>query len=233
MASNNLPTYVRPANREDVSNMSSTTRRAIFGTIALGAAAVATNVTPVAAVTRSYAETVSPELSALIAAYDAANVKADTYYQTVYTPARERMTALQAVVPHYEFVGGVSVSGKPIIYSTADRAVVAMSKSIANNDALGGELRADSRRLTAASLRRERRLDAIRRQNGIAEASNQCDAHGDACADVCNNVCAFPVTTIADLDAKMAFIMRVDAMSTEGTAQALAADIARLAARKA
>lgn len=68
------------------------TRRAIFGTIALGAAAVAANVTPVAAVTRSYAKTVSPELSALIAAYGAADVKADTYYQAVYTPAHDRMT---------------------------------------------------------------------------------------------------------------------------------------------
>ena len=233
MASINLPTYVRPANCEDVSNMPSTTRRAIFGTIALGAVAVATNVTPVAAVTRSYAETVSPELSALIAAYDAANIRADTHYQTVYTPARERMTALQAVVPHYDFVGGLSVSGKPINYSTADRAVVAMSKSIANNDALSGELRSDSRRLTAASLRRERRLAAIRRESGIEDASNQCDAHDDACADACNNVCAFPVTTIADLNAKMAFIIRVDGWDTEGTAQTLAADIARLAAREA
>jgi hypothetical protein len=234
MASNSLLVPVRSANTEDACNVHSTTRRAIFGTIALGAVAIAANVTPVAAVTRSYAETVSPELSALIAAYDAANAKADTYYQTVYIPARERMTTLQAGVPHYEFVGGPSVVGNPINYSTADRKVLAMSKAISKNDAFAGtDMRADSRRLIAASLRRDRRLAAIRRESGIAEAGNQCDALGDACANACLYVCDFPVSTIADLNAKMAFVMRTGAYDTEGTVQTLAADIARLAAREA
>ena len=232
MASNSLPAPVRPANTEDAVDLRSTTRRAAFGAIGLGFAAVTVAAAaPVAALTAT-ASNVSPDLARLIAAAQAAEAVSDNYNREVYEPARQAWLKEREAFPHFTMMGTDDMSGKPIRYSTDDKSMFPIAKAVSRGSRTEDYVR-DARTFLAGHWRRSRKIDQLRSTRMIDVMCEQDDALCDALSRAIDAVIAFPCRSIADLNAKMAKVMQWDSLGNEGTGIMIAADVARLAAREA
>lgn len=220
-----------------------TTRRDLLriGTSAAAYAAGAAIVTggiALAGEAKGATPAVSPALTALIAEVDRLVAASDDLHERVYMPARVRWLAAkeeaQRSLPHTSVQLGNSVSGQPVVWTTADRSQVAMAKTMARRKADPGPFPAGhisaARTLTAAHLRRERAIAAATNSRQLTAIMEQCDAFGEAIAEAEERVADFAASTLADLHAKVAFMHRRDLGNGMDRVATVLADLNRLVA---
>ena len=207
------------------------TRRAMLGAFGIGTTAIAIGAT---AATRT-PTSVTPHLTALLDQERLADAACTEYWHSVQEPARQRWQAALDEIPHYEFVGGLNIMDRPITYTTRRANMVAMCKGLVEREGrlnIREEVR-DARRLTAAAKLREREGARLRKAYDIDVSYAECDRLTTVALNAMDAIVSFTAANIADVQAKMLRIMQLDYFECTGTDEAIAADIARLAAREA
>jgi hypothetical protein len=208
-----------------------TTRRAIFGAIGLAGSAVTITMAPVSPLPAATTG-VSPELARLIEAADRADTAVELFNEKVLYPTQDASTERQNAVPHVRYVGGDFDGLGAIEYRTDKPGMIAVAKKVSAFSRNEPGVR-EVRNFLAAHLRRERKISAIKGAHNVPALLEQSDQLGYKAVEAVDTVIGFPCRSIADLNAKMAKVMEWDALENEGTGAIIAADIARLAARKA
>jgi hypothetical protein len=210
------------------------TRRAIFGTIGLGVAAVTVSAAgPVSAlIVPAPVIGTSPELIRLILEADRADAAVERFNKEVYEPARAACAKDRDAVPHIRYTGGDFDGKGPIEYRTDKPGMIAVAKQVSKFSRNEPSVQ-EVRRFLAAHWRRERTINAITAAHGVPGLLEQSDQLGYKAVDAMDAVVAFPCRSIADLNAKMAKVIEWDVLGNEGTGAIIAADVARLAAREA
>jgi hypothetical protein len=176
---------------------------------------------------------ISPELSALIATADEASAASDLHYETVWEPLDQRVQAAIEALPHTTVDAGLSMGGGRVIWSTAKPASVATTRTIVAMAREGKDMASaglvQARFVTAAHLRRERASARIRRDNGVQAAIERDNELSDLSADAQCEVARFPVSTSADLAAKLAFMIERQLGNGMDWLEELHADARRIA----
>lgn len=195
-----------------------TTRRSLL--VVAGMAAVTVAAPSVAAETGKV-PAISPELLALVAAYDRADASLDQWYDTRWNPAIDAHTsAVEAIrpvtieAPAYANVLDETVPAQT--FSTANRSDVARCKGIVSiprakqsqSPKWQAVYRA-ARQLTAAVKWQERRREQLDRQFGIAALNVEERDLSRALGQAADAVRSFPAASMADLLAKLEFVQRI------------------------
>lgn len=175
--------------------------------------------------------TPSPEFAAVIAASVAAERHTREYHDAVYYPASDRCTAMINAIPHVSFETKAKFDGAPMIYSTADASVVAVCQSIvANPRTRKSDPHAkDARRLVATVKRRERAIARARRESGLEQAYTTATVIEERATEAADAVEYYPVTTLPDLVAKLAYMEDRNSLGDANVGAILAADVRRIA----
>ncbi|WP_066781272.1 hypothetical protein [Sphingomonas sp. CCH5-D11] len=175
---------------------------------------------------------VSPELLALIGKFDATNAEIDRFYAEVFNPAIERANSMRAAIPHVTIPSAHPKSAG--LWSTDNPAGLRLARRLVDAEGRGASDDVQcARKLLAAQHRRnraEKRIDVI---TGARAAAEQEDELYVPYREARSAVHAFPVRTLADLQAKLAFIERDDGMDGEDLLPLMIADVARLAGGEA
>jgi hypothetical protein len=168
---------------------------------------------------------ISPHLAALIAASAAAEKAYKNYSDNVCEPLFATAKAQIAALPH------TTATIHDRLYSTAVHQDVRLSGAIV----AGGRGRPfaredyrEHRAFTAAAMRRQRNADRIRKHVGIGAANDEADRLSEAWADSQGAVAAHPISTAADLNAKLTFMVESEMDGESGWLSHIAADAARL-----
>ncbi|WP_277983954.1 hypothetical protein [Sphingomonas faeni] len=220
---------------------STTTRRDLLrlGTTAAAYAAGASIVTGgIALASQAKGETlegVSPGLIKAIAAFAAAERASAQYEATVYEPARLRWLAAKEAVPHTTVAPSPNWKMSPAFWSTDNREALAIAKGLVGSHPRTSKnpdvVRA--RGLIAAKHRRDRAVDRAGASVGIGPCCEESDRLSDQAADAASDVAAFPAKSLADIEAKMAFIIKHDMEPNGGMMEHMLADARRLLGREA
>lgn len=185
-----------------------TTRRTMLA--AAGLATVAAAI-PASAITRHPAS-LSPALAALLEHAEQADAALTHHNQHVYLPAHAGATAAITALPHTTLDAGPSMGGGRVIWSTEKPSTVAVARSIVSMAAEGKDMQDAglryARTIVAAQLRRDRAIERIARDTGCAAASERSDELSIAASSAQSAVAAHPVSTAADLAAKLAFMVK-------------------------
>ena len=207
-----------------------TTRRSLLCISTVAAAAATTPFAAAFPTTIAPVGNVSPALLDLIASVAAINADNDRFYADVLNPAVDRASELRAAIPHVTISPPKGWSGDPLFWSTDHRDGAAMAKALVAHEPRTS-IRSDvvcARKLIAAIHRRDRAGKRIDRATGLAAAKDwETDLyipynHAQAA------VYAFPVSSMADLQAKLAFIDSDDGMDGEDLLPLVIRDVARL-----
>ncbi|RSU53980.1 hypothetical protein BRX43_03100 [Sphingomonas sp. S-NIH.Pt15_0812] len=195
-----------------------TTRRALLGGAGLATAAL---IAPAVAATHSAPVGISPAFAALIAANAAAEKACKVYDANVCAPLTAKARTQAEALPH------TAVIIRDRAFSTAVPADVMLSRAIiaGARDKRGYR---DHRTFAAAAIRRKRAEKRIWAQSGAAAASEESDRLTDVWADAQGTVAAHPVSTAADLHAKLAFMLAYGMAAEDGWFPYLVADAARV-----
>lgn len=182
---------------------------------------------------------VSPALAAMLRRYEAHEAEISRFYASTFNPAVERQRAMIAAIPHVAIDGSLEADGRTI-WSTANRMDVAQAKGIAH---ICGELHSQSakwqskrrraRSLYAAHLRRERAIARTDKLSGAEAAGRQEDAFYAVRRPLKGAIINFPVASLADLQAKLAFIEADEGMDGDDLLPIVIADVRRLAGGEA
>jgi hypothetical protein len=209
-------------------------RRAILaGGLALPAFALAL-ATPATA-----ARGISRDLSLLIEAHANATAAADRFYAEVFIPADEAHDLALAAhraridaVPHIYEMGGLMNNGKPYVFTSEDgRSSRAMADAMVKDDLLAqGD---PDRTATIAAGRRfieadDKRNAVIAALGSPPEPTVSEDGIYDAVNAAFRLTARFPVTTIADLHAKLQWLQDNDGMGGDDLLPIITADVARI-----
>lgn len=199
-----------------------TTRRALLGGAGLAAAAL---IAPAVAATRKSPDGISPAFAALIAANTAAERACKKYDANICAPIFAAARAQWERLPH------TTVVINDRIYSTAEHQDVRLSRTIVAGigDKQAGRAHRD---FTAAAKLRQRAKDRIWVKSGAAAVSAESDRLSGAWADAQGSVCEYPVSTGADLHAKLTFMVAYEMEAEDGWFPYLVADAARVAKRE-
>lgn len=213
-----------------------TTRRNLLriGTTAAAYAAGASIVTGgVALASQAKGETlegVSPDLTKAIATFAAAEQASAQYEATVYEPARLRWLAAKEAVPHTVVAPSPNWKMSPDFWSTDNREALAIAHGLVSTHPRTSTnpdvIRA--RNLIAAKRRRDRTVDRTGASVGIGPCCEESDRLSDQAADAASSVAAFPARSLADIEAKMAFIIKHDMEPNGGMMEHILADTRRL-----
>lgn len=202
-------------------NTTNTTRRAI-----LGGAAVAATVPHLALAADNSRDGVSLDLKRRIAAYRAAQRAADRYEEQVLDPALARYLAAKDAVPH------VTVPCGDRELSTADRVHIEFAMGVQETPSAAyvkPEVVRAYRQLLAAHAARLAQFARLEESTGWREAS---DRHSDVlCEAVWTALAAveaYPPQNVAELHAKLAFLIDVGAADSDNTLPRTLAEIAQL-----
>lgn len=186
-----------------------TTRRGVL--CGVGLAAVGTAIPAAAAVVSDPSDR-SAEFASLLSEAEQADAVLTYHNQHVYLPAHARAKAAITALPHTSVDAGPSMGGGRVIWSTAKPSTVGVARSIVEMAAEGKDMQGAglrfARTLTAAQCRRERAISRISRDTGCTEAANRSDALSEACSAAQSAVAAYPVSSAADLAAKLAFMVK-------------------------
>lgn len=185
-----------------------TTRRDVLCGVGLAAVGAAI---PAAAVVSAPSDR-SAEFASLLREAEQADATLTHHNQHIYQPAHARATAAITALPHTTLDAGPSMGGGRVIWSTAKPSTVGVARSIVEMAAEGKDMQGAglrfARTLMAAQRRRERAISRISRDTGCAEASDRSDALSEACSATQSAVAAYPVSSAADLAAKLAFMVK-------------------------
>jgi alpha-D-ribose 1-methylphosphonate 5-triphosphate synthase subunit PhnG len=213
-------------------------RRAILGAF-LAAPAAFTVGTAAAAIT-----SISPELAGLIEAHRQADAALNRWYAEVFNPAVEKHTAEHYAhkaktdaVPHAIESGGMNLGGNSVTFSSEAHAITGRRSAeiyiqLDNeqpNRGLDWDMTRDAaHRFIAADDARKAALAAL----GDAPLCPMTrEVEDQACAPVYEagkRISAFPARTLADLQAKLAWIDGDHGMDGEDLLPLMIADVARI-----
>jgi hypothetical protein len=209
--------------------MATTTRRALLG--GAGLAGVVMIAPALAAAANPSA--LSPGFAKALAEAARAHDAAKHFDQHVLIPAQPRAAAMIDALPHTTVHAGPSLTGGEVIWSTekphtvaAARTIVSMAKE--GKDMAGAGLK-HARQLVAAHLRRTRAKERIHRETGSTAALERSDELGEAYCKAEDVVIGYPITTTADLVAKLAFMVEHRIGEEQGLLNTLHADAVRVA----
>jgi hypothetical protein len=222
-----------------------TTRRDLlrFGTSAAAYAAGAAIVTggiALASEAKSATPGVSPALLKAIADFERHDAALDRFYRDTFNPAIDRHNAATLAIPHVRMVGPPIGAGHELILDSNDPHKVGFARNIARQPAklASQEPQWQARRklcrsFTAAVQRRNRTLARIDRDTGCIAADEQETRFYDERKSIKLEVLNFPVASLADLAAKLAFIERDEGMDGDDLLPLVMADVARLSGGEA
>lgn len=216
-----------------------TTRRNLLriGTTAAAYAAGASIVTggiAIASQAKGAAPAVSPQLAKLLRDYARADDTLAHFYETVHNPAVDREAAMREAYPDIEHNIPMT-GGQTRMFTTAKSMDVAQARHIATSR-ISAECphpgwpakRQGARAFYAAHLRRERAFAGIRRACRIdAITAREATLLAPYTAAVAG-IAAFPVATVADLDAKMAHLLDNRTSQDDDLFDTIQTDIRRL-----
>jgi hypothetical protein len=175
-------------------------RRNIIG----GAAALPAIVIAPCGIAKAAPATVSPGLAALLAKAAQTAAEAADYDQRVYLPTLKAVTTVIDRIPHT----AVTIDGKAGYFSTANDGAMKLASRLVEEDV---ERRlpdsAALRKLVAADKLRDRTLRQIQTRHGLAAAGDRSDKLSEACSAAENAIAEYPVSTAADLAAKLTFMV--------------------------
>ncbi|WP_294271817.1 hypothetical protein [uncultured Sphingomonas sp.] len=199
-----------------------TTRRALFGGAGLVALAAAV---PAVASTMAASSGVSPALATLIAVSEEAWQVSEDHDNLLLKPADAAAKALASQIPHV----AVDIDGDPY-WTTANPGAVGVARGLIERDpARNHPNSAGLRRLVAADLQRQRHRTRIHRDTGLTAAVDRSNALNDAYANAESAVATHPVSTVTDLHAKLAFMIKNDMGDGRDWLEEIADDVARIA----
>ena len=189
---------------------------AVVGATAAAVAAPSTSPTPAG---------VSPELSALMAAYDAAGRAYERHEADTVEPLEADAAVRAAALPHTF----MRIDGRDQSTANSDSINLAF---VLTRDVTAKEKRIyfyqQWRSLLAAHKRRERTKRRILRSPAIVAAIKRQDDLSGVWADAMGAVCHYPAGTAADLHAKLAFMVKHRMFEGVDWGDVLLADAARL-----
>ena len=173
--------------------------------IVAGGAALATDAAATPAV--------SLELARLIDAADRAVNAARDYHAAVLEPAWQRYSAKVETIPHVEVQGFGTYAGRPIMWSTNQRTLVASARRDARAKPRFASMGAEDararhqaqRRLLAAELWRNRKLQQAMTATGYSAAFDQHDRLDLLADEAATRVYSYPFGSIAELSAALDF----------------------------
>ncbi|MCT8002397.1 hypothetical protein NZL82_10960 [Sphingomonas sanguinis] len=199
-----------------------TTRRALFGGAGLVALAAAV---PAVASTMSASSSVSPALARLIAVSAEAWQVSEDHDNLILKPADKAAKALASQIPHV----AVDIDGDPY-WTTANPGAVNVARGLVERDPARNHPNSPGlRRLVAADLQRQRLRTRIHRDTGLTAAVDRSNALNDAYANAESAVATHPVSTVTDLHAKLAFMIKNDMGDGRDWLEEIADDVARIA----
>lgn len=217
-----------------------TTRRDLlrFGTTAAAYAAGASIVTGGIALT-SQAKGAAPAgvssgFTHALAALAAAERVSDRYQETVYEPTRLRWLAAKDAVPHVVIEPSPMWKMSPTFWSTDHPRAMTLAKELVEDNPRTSK-RDDvvrARKLVAADRRRTRAVERAARASGIGAACDESDRLYGLMVAAEDAVCAYPATSLADLEAKLAFFLERDLAQNDGNMELVLADARRLLAKE-
>ena len=217
-----------------------TTRRNLlrFGTTAAAYAAGASIVTggiALASEAKGAAPaSVSPGFTHALAALAAAERVSDRYQETVYEPTRLRWLAAKDAVPHVVIEPSPMWKMSPTFWSTDHPRAMTLAKELVEDNPRTSK-RDDvvrARKLVAADRRRTRAVERAARASGIGAACDESDRLYGLMVAAEDAVCAYPATSLADLEAKLAFFLERDLAQNDGNMELVLADARRLLAKE-
>lgn len=201
---------------------STTTRRGLFATAGLASIAIAV---PVAALpARPSSKGVSAELAALITAHDSIAADCQAFSDNVSAPTLEAAEAQANALPD------VQMTINEMTFWASNRRHQALAAAIlAGARDTRDAYHQPYRSYLAAAKRRDRATKRVHRVSGADAANDRQDAMYTMCANAQSAVAAHPVTTVADLHAKLAFMVKHDMGDGMDWTEELFADAARIA----
>jgi hypothetical protein len=174
---------------------------------------------------------ISPGLAALIAEWQRHDRVLDRFYATTFNPACAREREGLAAIPHVTIPPWKGWIGEPGFWSTDNRASVAIARDLVASQPRTSK-RSDvirARKLIAAVHRRERAIRQVARTSGMDAADKQEAALEAARNRIRSAIHTFPVATLADFRAKLAWIEGDDGMDGDDLLPLVIADTRRLA----
>ena len=222
-----------------------TTRRDLlrFGTSAgayAAGAAIVTGGIALAGEAKGATLGVSPALLKAIADFERHDAALDRFYRETFNPAIERHNAATLALPHVRMVGPALGVGPDLVLDSSDPHKVAYARGVAKQPATRASQephwqarRKLCRSFTAAVERRNRKLVRLDRDTGRIAADEQETRFYDERKPIKLAVLNFPVASLADLAAKLAFIERDEGMDGDDLLPLVMADVARLSGGEA
>ncbi|MES3084950.1 hypothetical protein [Sphingomonas faeni] len=220
-----------------------TTRRNLlrFGTTAAAYAAGASIVTggiALASQAKGAAPAVTPQLAKLLRDYTAADDALNHFYETAHNPAVEREAAMREAYPHIEHAIPTT-SGNVQTFTTAKPMDIAQARHIAKSKSSAEcqhpawpTKRERARAFYAAHLRRERAFASIRRTCRMDAINARETALFVPYKAAVAGIAAFPVATVADLNAKMAHLLENRTDQDDDLFDTIQADVRQLLTRE-
>ena len=209
--------------------MTATSRRALLGALAAAPALAAPLAIAHAAPT---AVAVSPELERLLAIARAARAASNRYEQEIFEPARQRYEAAESRFPHIEVHnpdGGRS-------YSTADLWEVRRARRATTERVVfhgpgaeeGRQRYKAMRALVMSADLRNAEMSAMKAQMGFQAIEDENERLDEVFYDAVSALDDYRPATFADLQAKLAFMIELDRIETDGPTGVVIADLQRL-----
>lgn len=201
-----------------------TTRRSLIA--ALSAAPV------VIAAPAMATPSVDPGLARCIAAYKQAAAVAEQYHDEVYMPLRHKFRAEIEAVPHYTTERSYqAVTGERFWMSTdCEESCLAVELRRRRAHGFGNDDFGECcKELSAALEEREAKIGGINAKWGhLADMRKRSDELGAISSDLLGEVECYPVRTLRDLKAKIAFVSGL--LGDEMSAEVLIEDLERIQA---
>lgn len=214
--------------------MSAAPNRRRFLTGAAAYAAGASVVTGAAAIASeakgATAERVTPELARMIAKAWHSQRAIDRHHEKVFLPAKARADAAINRIPHVTIDPGKEWRGNPSFWSTNDTTNLAFFRRLVKaegRDSVRGDVKR-ARQVLAADRRRTRAAIQARRASGQSQACEESNALCEANSAAEDAVCDFRARSLADLQAKVAFLSGRGFDIAEVILPMLTADIANI-----
>lgn len=172
----------------------------------------------------------SPGFAQALAAFAAAQRNASSHEALIVGPTRARWLAAKDAVPHATIAPGSSWRGSHVFWSTDNYQALSIAKGIVADHPRTSRTHdvIRARKLVAADHRRARAIARVGRTTGIHAAIDESDRLGDLLVAAEDAVCAFPATTLGDLEAKLAFFVERDLAQNDGNVELALADVRRL-----
>lgn len=202
------------------------TRRSILGAMALAPVVIAA---PASSLTVQHSG-----IAGLIAMAQAADLRVKQHHINAFEPAYARFQSARAAVPHVTIEVSPNWRINPKFWSTDRPEGMQMARSLVAVE--GKSKRSDvvcARKLLAASHRRDRAIRRLAVSTGCDRERERSDELGAIACAADEAVYAYPARTVAEVEAKLAHMIKRGSAEEEGMPETILADLRRVLGRGA